>query len=122
MASATAPAPASRDDGQSLYVASQWQLVWWRFRRHKLALAGLEVVAALYIVSLFPEFLAVYDPYERNAKKLYLSPTPVQIFDGWLPRPFVYGLTSARNPETLALEFAADTSKKYRITPDTHFQ
>lgn len=116
MASAAASAPASRDDGrQSLYAASQWKLVWWRFRRHKLAIAGLTVVLALYLVSLFPEFLAVDDPHQRNAKKLYLSPTPVQIFDGWTPRPFVYGLKSARNPETLALEFERDESKKYPI-------
>ena len=73
------------------------------------------VVIVLYLVSLFPEFLATHDPHERNAKKLYLSPTSVQFFDGWLPRPYVYGLTSKRNPETLALEFETDPEKKYRI-------
>ncbi len=113
---ASASVPVERADGaQSAYAASQWKLVWWRFRRHKLAMAGLAVVIALYVVSLFPEFLAIADPHERNAKKLYLSPTPVQILDGWLPMPFVYGLKSERNPETLALEFEPDTSKKYRI-------
>lgn len=107
--------PIQREDSDQLYVAPQWKLVWWRFRRHRLAMAGLAIVLALYIVSLFPEFLATHDPHERNAKKLYLSPTPVHIFDGWLPRPFVYGLKSSRNPETLALEFETDTEKKYRI-------
>ena len=113
---ASVAVPTTQDDStQSVYVASQWKLVWWRFRRHRLAIIGTVIVGILYLVALFPEFLATHDPHERNAKKLYLSPTPVRIFDGWLPRPYVNGLKSERNPDTLALDFEIDYEKKYRV-------
>ncbi len=104
-----------QEDQASYYLASQWKLVWWRFRRHKLAIVGTAVVLILYLVSLFPEFLAVYDPHERDKKKLYLAPTAVHFFDGWKPTPFVYGLKSARDPKTLKLIFEIDESKKYYL-------
>ena len=42
-----------RDD--AVYVASQWQLMWWKFRRHNMALAGAGVVLFLYLVAIFVE-------------------------------------------------------------------
>lgn len=33
-------------------VASQWQLIWWAFKRHRLAMAALFVTIAMYIVAL----------------------------------------------------------------------
>ena len=46
-----------RDDSQ-VYIASQWQLMWWRLRRHKLAMASLIVLAGFYFISAFAEFFA----------------------------------------------------------------
>lgn len=37
-------------------VASQWQLIWWAFKRHKLAMAALFITIAMYIVALVPGF------------------------------------------------------------------
>ena len=103
------------EEQASYYMASQWKLMWWRFRRHKLAIIGTSVVLLLYLVSLFPEFLAIYEPHERNKKKLYLPPTAVHFFDGWAPKPHVYGLKSSRDPRTLALVFEKDETKKYYL-------
>ena len=47
----------SREDSQ-VYIASQWQLMWWRLRRHKLAMASLIVLAGFYFISAFAEFFA----------------------------------------------------------------
>ncbi|MFN2201230.1 MAG: hypothetical protein ACK2UO_08490, partial [Caldilineaceae bacterium] len=33
-------------------VASQWQLTWWKFRKHKLAMAGGIVTILIYLVAL----------------------------------------------------------------------
>jgi len=36
-----------------IFVASQWQLMWWRFRRHKVAIASAIIVFLIYMVALF---------------------------------------------------------------------
>ena len=36
-------------------VASQWQLMWWRFRKHKLAMVGAAVVILFYVAVLFAD-------------------------------------------------------------------
>jgi len=38
---------------QRIAVATQWQLMWWRFRKHRLALGGTFVLLLFYLVSLF---------------------------------------------------------------------
>ena len=59
----TRTAAARRTD-----TATHWQLMWWKFRRHKMALLGGGVLAFMVIVSLFAEFTAPYTPQERTAK------------------------------------------------------
>ena len=54
-----------------LAVASQWQLVWWAFRRHRLAMAGLVVTVIMYIVAVIPGFFAVNDPSQQNARAAF---------------------------------------------------
>ncbi|MCK5622620.1 MAG: ABC transporter permease, partial [Alphaproteobacteria bacterium] len=48
--------------------ATHWQLMWWKFRRHKMALLGGGVLAFMVFFSLFAEFFAPYTPQERTAK------------------------------------------------------
>ena len=42
----------------SRYSASQWQLMWAKFKDHKLALASLAVLAVFYMIALLGPFLA----------------------------------------------------------------
>ncbi|HEV3349683.1 MAG TPA: ABC transporter permease, partial [Methylomirabilota bacterium] len=49
-------------------VATQWQLMWWRFRRHKLAMLGTAVVLLFYAAVLFADFLAYADPSASEAQ------------------------------------------------------
>ena len=49
---------------ERISVASQWQLMWWRFRRHKLAMVATVIVALFYLGVIFTEFLA-YAPPDR---------------------------------------------------------
>jgi len=49
-ASSTA-APAEVES--SVSVASQWQLMWWKFRKHRLAMAGGIVTLIIYLIALF---------------------------------------------------------------------
>ena len=101
---------------ESLLIASQAQLIWWRFRKHRVALVCTIILASMYILVLFPEFFAIHDPTIENTKRSYTPPQGIHFFDGWKPvRPYVYGLKSERNPETYALEHTADKEVKYDI-------
>ena len=85
------------------YTASQWQLVWWRFRRHKLALAGGVVLILLGILGAFADFFAPYGPTERDRDYVYGPPQLIHFWDhnGFSFRPFVYALKTERDPITL---------------------
>ena len=55
--STTSPTQTAED---RFAVATQWQLTWWRFRKHKLAVASGIIVIAFYVVVLLADFLAAY--------------------------------------------------------------
>ena len=50
-----------RGAGDRVEVASQWQLMWWKFRKHKPAMIGGIVTILVYLVAIFAEFLAPFD-------------------------------------------------------------
>ena len=114
MSDTAAAAPSVDRTAARFAAASQWRLMWWSFRRHKLAMAGLIVTAAIYIVALAPEFFAVSDPIRQNARAVYHPPqiTSLHFFDEGSFRPHVYGMTLRRDPVTLAPSFAPDPARK----------
>jgi peptide/nickel transport system permease protein len=93
-------------------VATQWQLMWWRFRRHKVALFSLFVIALFYLIVLFAEFFAYSDPMVSEETRLLLSPQPIHWLDDGAFRPHVYGLTGKRDPKTFKRVYAPDPAKK----------
>jgi peptide/nickel transport system permease protein len=87
-------------------VASQWQLMWWRFRRHRLAMAGTVVIVIFYILGIFCEFLAPYDPNAFERSFTFVPPQPVHFFhQGEWRGPFVYGLERTRDPATYLITY-----------------
>ena len=61
--------------------ASQWRLMWWAFRRHRLAMAGMIVVGLLYLVAAFTEFLAPFDPEAASPRHVYHPPQLLRFID-----------------------------------------
>jgi peptide/nickel transport system permease protein len=103
---------------QDVSMASQWQLMWWKFRRHKLAMICAVVVLLFYVVALFVEFIAPYPPSAQEATRVYHPPTAIHVRDeegGFHLRPFIYDTTSSRNLDTLELEFEEDTGTRLPI-------
>lgn len=99
-------------------VASQWQLIWWAFKRHKLAMAALFITIAMYIVALVPGFFAINDPVLQNARATFHPPQRVHFIDttdGLSLGLHYYPLKLTRNPETLAAVFIEDTAKKIPV-------
>jgi peptide/nickel transport system permease protein len=94
------------------YQASQWQLMWWRFRRHKLAVVSAVVLLALYASVLVSEVLAPYALDSRNSDFLLAPPQSVHLFhDGSFVGPFVYGLKYSLNMDRLQREYSEDADK-----------
>jgi len=98
-------------------VASQWRLMWWRFRRHKLAVGAFLIVLLLYLVALFAEFLTPVEPRETNRDAVYHPPQMVHFIDwsdgGWRFAPHVYKQDRKRDPRTLRTTFAPTDEKVY---------
>ncbi|MCS7366372.1 MAG: ABC transporter permease [archaeon YNP-WB-062] len=101
------------------YLASQWKIIWWKFRRHKLALSAIYVLTILYILALFCEFFSPYNPTEAFSEYLNAPPNWIHLVDtsnGFRISPYVYGLKSVRDPETLMKKYVVDREKKYRVS------
>ncbi len=100
-------------------VASQWQLMRWRFKKHRLAVICMWIIAALYFVGIFGEFLAPNDPGETSERYKYLPPQGITFNDAngnFTLRPGIYGLKGTRDPETLRLSYVPDPAKVYPIS------
>lgn len=110
--------PSESNSGQELYTASQWQLMWWRFQQHKIAVLSVIVLAVAYLIAIFAEVVAPYDPNRFTASWVLAPPMRVHFIDRngqFSLRPFVYGLQSERDMTTLAMVVTPDESKIYPI-------
>lgn len=92
--------------------ASHLQLTWWRFRRHKLAVVSLIVVALFYLVALLGDFLAVNDPHATDARRGFVPPSTIRLFDEGAFRPHVLGLKGTRDLRTFKLVYVEDPGRK----------
>ena len=100
---------------EKVAVATQWQLMWWRFRKHKLAVAGTIVLILFYMVAFGADFLAYVDPEASEAQRSLMSPQPIHWFDEGGFRPYVYPQIGRRDPVTFKRVYVPDTSAKVYI-------
>ncbi len=101
---------------QRYYAASQWQLIWWRLRKHRLAMIAFWVLVVLYAMIPFVEFLSPYALRTRHPDSVYFPPQSIHFFhDGEFLGPFVYGYTLTINMENLRREYREDPARRYRI-------
>lgn len=82
--------------------ASQLQLTWWKFCRHRVALCSGIFLIVIYATTLISEFLAPYNQQTRNSDMIYAPPQAVHLFDkGAFVGPFVYGRSQRLDMDTL---------------------
>jgi peptide/nickel transport system permease protein len=103
--------------GEQVYVAPPWKLMWWRFRKHKMALICAVVLVVFYLVAIFCEFVSPYDPDGALLQFKQVPPTAIHIRDaaGQFQFPFVYQHKRAMDPQTLQISYTEDTSAHYPI-------
>jgi peptide/nickel transport system permease protein len=100
--------PVADEESLKLEVASQWQLMWWKFRKHKLAMISGAMVIAFYVVALFCEFLAPNVPTTYLDIYATAPPQPISLFyEGkWLPH--VKGIVYERDPVSFRKTWTID--------------
>jgi len=89
--------------------------VWWRFRKHRLAVASAAVLILFYVVVLVPDFFSTRDPEASAASQAFI---PVQhlswIVSGRIA-PSVPAISGKRNPVTLRMEWQVDPSRRIPV-------
>jgi peptide/nickel transport system permease protein len=97
---------------ERISVASQWQLTWWRFRRHTLAMIGAVLIIFFYLVVIFADVVAYSNPNDSQAARGLIPPQPVYLFYLGHWDPFVYGLSGHRDPNTFQLVYNIDYHRR----------
>lgn len=101
---------------ERFYMASQWKLMWWKLRRHKLAVWSGVLLIVMYLSMLVCEMIVPYNLDTRHTDFLYAPPQGIRLFhDGRLVGPFVYGLKTRRNLEEMRWEYETDRTRVERI-------
>ncbi|MDW6025615.1 ABC transporter permease [Mesorhizobium sp. BAC0120] len=102
---------AATDEQSQVYLASQLKLMWWKFRRHRLALASGIFLIVLYSMITISEFLAPYNLHTRHMDFIHTPPQRVHLFhEGSFVGPFVYGRTMQLDMDTLKRNYSDNTA------------
>lgn len=117
------PAPFNPDvtkpmtaEEERYYRASGLQLIWWKFKRHRVALVSAIFLALLYISLPFVEMIAPYGMTSRHADHLYAPPQPVHLFhEGKFEGPFVYPYKFKFNLETFTRDYVVDRTTPQKL-------
>ena len=102
-------------DEEEFTVATQWQLMWWRFRKHKPAVFSGVLLAVFYLMFPLAEFLGTGDPARISEAYHLLRPQPIRFFDGGSFRPHVNGLESYRDPQTFQRKYEENAEDKIDV-------
>lgn len=100
---------------EQIAVATQWQLMWWRFRKHKLAMAGAIILLLFYAIALAADFLAYADPETSEAQLSLMVPQPIHWLDNGRFSPHLYGITGMRDPKTFKRVYTPDPEIKIPV-------
>jgi peptide/nickel transport system permease protein len=96
-------------------VASNWKLVWWRFRKNRLAVASGVVLVLFYVVVAFPGFFATHDPEATEAYRAFIPVPGIHLRDAGKIRLSVPSVVGARDPVTLRMQWKTDPANRIPI-------
>src|SRR5215207_11754526 len=100
-------------ESEAFYRASSWRLMWWKFRRHRVAVASGLLLLAFYLMVPFVEVIAPYNQTKRHGEFLYAPPQRLHLLhEGRLVGPFVYPYKFTFTVETFQRDYVVD-----RTTP-----
>ncbi|GAB5388535.1 MAG: ABC transporter permease [Alphaproteobacteria bacterium] len=92
--------------------ASTARLIWWKLKRHRIAMWSATVLILFYLMTAFAEFVTLYDPNARHVEHIYAPPQGVTLWnEGGLIAPSVRPLTYRLDMDTLQRLYTPDTSR-----------
>ena len=101
---------------ERFYRASQWQIMWWKFRRHRVAVVAGAILLVFYASTLVSEFIAPYNLHTRDTRHIYAPPQEVHLFhEGSFVGPFVYGYRMQLDMVRLKRDYTPDPARVQRI-------
>ena len=112
----TALLPALDKRESKVVVARQWQLIWWKFRKHRLAVVGGAVTLCIYLVALLVEPLAPFTTDTYAAQYTYAPPQALHLIDdqGRLA-PYVNGYKVVLDYNAGRRNFTIDPTLQYPV-------
>ena len=97
---------------------SYWALVWWKFKRNRVAVIGGIILLTFYLSFVFiPEFLSPY-ALDHTSEFVEAKPTRIRFVDAegkFHLRPFVYGMEKKIDFKTRLRIYEDDTTRMYPI-------
>ncbi len=115
MTTATEIAATTSAPEQKVAVATQWQLMWWRFRKHRLGVISAILIILYYLAVVFAEFLSYGEPTESEAQRSLIAPQPIHWLDNGTLSPHVYALVGKRDPATFKRVYQPDPERKIPV-------
>ena len=94
----------SADDVNTIDLATQRQLIWRRFKRHRLGFSASIIVLLFYVAVIFADFLSTAPPVDYAAARGYMPPQPIKFFENGHFMS-TCEVTGERNMETFLMEF-----------------
>ena len=92
-------------------IAPNWKLVWWRFKKHRLALVSAFVLLVIILIALFPDFFSIQDPNKSSARESFMPPQGISFFHDGSLQVHVKPLKGKRNKTTLKMEWGVDEKR-----------
>ncbi len=115
LAGSAAAVPSASLAEERVSLASNRKLVWWRFKKHRLAMVSAGMLVLFYLVVLFPDFFSTQDPEATDARLAFIPVQHLAPFEGLRVRPSVPAVAGHRNPVTLRMEWQTDETRRIPV-------
>jgi peptide/nickel transport system permease protein len=97
---------------------SYWSLVWWKFRKNRLAVIGGIILSIYFVTCVF--FAEFFSPYTKDLESQYIEARPTYLHfrdseGNFSLQPFVYGLERKIDTATRSRTFVIDETVKYPV-------
>ena len=102
---------------EAYYMASGRKLMWWKFKKHKIALIALPIIMLLYLGAAFSEFFSPTTADKTHSDYKNCPPQSIHIYDeneGFCA-PFVYGLNRTTDLKTFTRVYEIDKSIRHPV-------
>ncbi len=100
---------------EKVSVASNWKLVWWRYRKNRLAVISLFLLFFVLTIIIFPDFYANQYSEKTNAREAYITIQKIHFFKDGKVDLWAEKLVGKRNMKTLAMEWVSDPAQSVDV-------